>query len=59
MKITEIREIALRHNLKVGKANKSTLIRSIQEAEGHQQCFNSNFSAECGQLTCSWREDCD
>ena len=59
MKITEIKEIARQHNIKVGKANKSELVRSIQEAEGNQQCFGSNSSEECGQDSCAWREDCD
>ncbi len=59
MKITEIKEIAKQHNLKVGKGTKGELVRSIQEAEGNQQCFASSFSAECGQHSCAWREDCD
>ena len=59
MKITEIKEIARQYNLKVGKVTKSELVRSIQEAEGNQQCFASKSSEECGQDSCAWREDCD
>ncbi len=59
MKITEIKEIAKHLNLKIGKATKSELVRSIQEVEGNQQCFNSNLSEECGQHSCAWRDDCD
>lgn len=59
MKITEIKEIARQHDLKIGKATKSQLVRSIQQAEGNQQCFGSSFSDECGQHSCAWREDCD
>ena len=59
MKVNEIKEIAKLHNLKVGKATKSELVRSIQQAEGHQPCFANNVSAECGQHGCTWREDCD
>jgi len=59
MKITEIREIAKKHNVKAGKATKSELVRNIQEAEGNQQCFASNLSTECGQHSCAWREDCE
>lgn len=59
MKITEIKEIAKQHNLKPGKSTKKELVRSIQEAEGNQQCFNSNLSEQCGQHSCAWREDCD
>lgn len=59
MKITEIKEIAKQHNLKTGKATKSQLVRSIQEVEGNELCFDSNFSEQCGQHACAWREDCD
>lgn len=59
MTVTEIKEIAKQHNLKVGKGTKCSLIRSIQQAEGHEVCFNTKFSAECGQHSCAWREDCD
>ena len=59
MKITAIKEIAKQYNLKLGKATKGELVRSIQEVEGNQQCFASNLSEECGQHSCAWREDCD
>lgn len=59
MKVNEIKEIARQHNLKVGKATKSELVKAIQQAEGNQRCFDSNFSSECGQHSCAWREDCD
>ncbi len=59
MKVNEIKEIARRYNLRVGKSTKSDLVRSIQQAEGNQQCFDGNISAECGQDSCVWREDCD
>ena len=58
MKITEIKEIAKKHNVKIGKATKSELVRSIQQAEGNQQCFDNNISAQCGQHSCAWRDDC-
>ena len=59
MKITEIKEIARQRSVKIGKASKSELIRSIQLAEGNQHCFASGLSRECGQHSCAWREDCD
>ena len=59
MKFTEIKDIAKKHNLKIGRATKSELVRSIQQAEGNLQCFNSDSSAVCGQRSCAWREDCD
>lgn len=59
MKVSEIKEIVRQRNLKVGKSTKSELIRSIQFAEGNQECFATNTPAECGQQSCVWREDCD
>lgn len=59
MKVNEIKEIAKQFDLKVGKATKSELVRSIQQAEGNMQCFDNNLSADCGQHSCVWREDCD
>lgn len=58
MKLDEIKKIAKQHQLKSVKANKNDLVRSIQKAEGNQQCFNTNSSGECGQNDCLWREDC-
>ncbi|MBE0503807.1 MAG: SAP domain-containing protein [Desulfuromonadales bacterium] len=58
MKIDAIKEIAKRHQLKPGKANKGELIRAIQQAEGNSTCFGGNNANECGQFNCLWREDC-
>jgi len=58
MKIDEIREIAKRQGVKAGRLKKSELVRSIQQAEGSQQCFDTNNSKKCGQPGCLWREDC-
>ena len=58
MKNDEIKEIAKRHNIKVGKAKKSELVRTIQEAEGNLPCFETKMSAECAEHNCLWREDC-
>lgn len=58
MKIDEIKEIARNHNIKVGKAKKSDLVRAIQQAEGNQPCFDTLTSGECGQAACLWRGDC-
>ncbi len=59
MKIDEIKEIAKKHNIKVGKMKKADLIRAIQEAENNELCFGTGKSDNCGQDTCLWREDCD
>lgn len=58
MKLEEIKEIAKRYNIKTGKAKKSDLVRTIQLAEGNEQCFDSGRATLCGQDTCLWREDC-
>jgi len=58
MTVDEIREMARLLNVKTGKANKSELVRAIQQAEGNLPCFNSNSSATCGQYSCLWRADC-
>ena len=58
MKIDDVRKIATQHGIKAGKAKKSDLVRAIQQAEGHQPCFDSDSSAHCGQPACLWREDC-
>lgn len=59
MKMDEIKVIARQHQIKVGKATKSDLVRLIQLAEGNSPCFDSNSSKECGQNSCLWRKDCD
>lgn len=58
MKVDKIKEIAKSHSIKSGKAKKSELVRSIQQAEGNEPCFDSGKAAECGQEGCLWREDC-
>ena len=58
MKIDEIKGIAKQHNLKPDKANKSELVRAIQQAEGNLPCFGSNSANACGQFNCFWRADC-
>ncbi len=58
MNMTKIRSIAKEQGVKPGRLRKTELIHVIQDAEGNPQCFNTNFSAECGQERCLWREDC-
>jgi hypothetical protein len=59
MRIEEIKEIAKQHNIKTGKVKKSDLVKSIQQAEGNEQCFDSGKATLCGQPACAWREDCN
>jgi hypothetical protein len=58
MKLEVIKEIAKTHNIKAGKMKKSDLVKSIQQAEGYEQCFDSGKATQCGQDACAWREDC-
>jgi hypothetical protein len=58
MKLEEIKEIAKKHNIRTGKVKKSDLVRTIQQAEGNEPCFDSGKAAQCGQDSCAWREDC-
>lgn len=58
MKVVEIKAIAKKLGLKVGKLNKAELIRAIQQAEGNPTCFASGKLASCDQLDCLWRSDC-
>ncbi len=58
MKTEDIKEIAKRHDIKVGKLKKAELVRAIQQAEGNDVCFESNQASECGQENCLWRTDC-
>lgn len=39
-------------------ANKPTLVRLIQLAEGNFDCFGKAENGECDQTDCLWREDC-
>ncbi len=57
MLVKEIREIAKKHGVKVGKLNKTDLIRSIQLAEGNFDCFGKAANG-CDQTECVWIEDC-
>lgn len=58
MKLEIIKEIARQSGLALGKMNKSESIRAIQMAEGNSPCYNKGKAAECGQLSCLWRDDC-
>ena len=59
MKLDELKEIAKKHNIKIGKMKKSELVQAIQAAEGNDACFDSGQAAVCGQEECLWRSDCN
>ncbi len=58
MKMQQIREIAKEKSVKAGKMSKTELIRSIQRAEGNNDCFAGENVNGCDQVNCLWREDC-
>lgn len=58
MKLQEIREIAKESGIKAGKLSKAELIKTIQRAEGNNDCFAAGRVDECNQLNCLWRKDC-
>ena len=58
MKLEEIKELAKQHNIKAGKMKKVDLVRAIQLAEQNDSCFETGAVSECGQDSCTWREDC-
>ncbi len=58
MKLEDVKKIAKERGLKVGKGSKTDLIRNIQQGEGNNDCFNTNYSDACGQHQCLWRGDC-
>jgi hypothetical protein len=58
MKLQEIKEISKMNGIKAGKMNKAELIRTIQRAEGNNDCFATSYARDCNQSNCLWREDC-
>lgn len=57
MKEKDIKEIAKKMGIRIGKMKKPELIRSIQTAEGNVPCYAAR-GHECDQINCLWREDC-
>jgi hypothetical protein len=58
MKIQDIREIARKNGVKIGRMNKIDLIKAIQKTEGNNDCFATAYVNNCNQMNCLWREDC-
>ena len=58
MKLEDVKEVAKKYDIKVGKLKKADLVRAIQAAEQNDACFETGKAAECGQGECLWREDC-
>lgn len=58
MQMTEIREMAKSFGLKTARANKESLVKQIQLAEGNFSCFASAVDGICDQADCIWQKDC-
>jgi len=54
--MTEVRERAKSVGVKPGRMSKADLIRAIQHAEGHFDCFGTAVGF-CDQYDCAWRKD--
>lgn len=57
MRMTEVRKRAKDLGLEPGSLRKADLIRAIQRAEGHFDCFGT-ATGFCDQQDCAWRKDC-
>ena len=57
MKTNEIKSMAMKLNLDVRNMDKVQMVRSIQEAEGNDKCFNSGIK-DCPRKDCLWYNDC-
>ncbi len=57
MKMVEVKEKAKGMGLKVGKAKKDELIKTIQLNEGNIPCFGT-ADGSCDRTDCLWRTDC-
>ena len=60
MRLLEVERKARRLGTKdTWKYSKEQLIKSIQRAEGFNQCFATGRTKKtCDQLVCCWRSDC-
>ena len=58
MKQADIRSRAKRMGISPFGKSKEMLIREIQRAENNRDCYNRGESTTCGQVGCTWRDDC-
>ncbi|NVN90491.1 MAG: SAP domain-containing protein [Desulfuromonadales bacterium] len=58
MKLDEIKEIAKRHGITPGRMKKAELVRTIQQFEKNDPCFETGKASTCEQTDCLWKEDC-
>ena len=58
MNVKDIKSVAKKMGIQVGKMKKVDLVRSIQSAEGNTPCYQTGALSSCGQENCCWRSDC-
>lgn len=58
MTLVEVKAVAKKNKVKIGKLKKAELIKAIQIAEGNSPCFKAEFSSTCALQNCLWRSDC-
>ena len=58
MKLDQVKALAKKLDVAIGRQKKYDLVRSIQRAEGNDACFETGKSECCGQDGCLWRADC-
>jgi alkylated DNA repair dioxygenase AlkB len=57
MNTRQLREDARVIENKIGWKAKRELIRSVQEMQGEEPCFQSN-KVSCDRVDCGWRREC-
>ena len=57
MKLVDVKEIARQKGIRLGKMNKTEIIRAIQAREDNTPCFGTAVEY-CDQENCLWRADC-
>jgi hypothetical protein len=58
MDMLKIIDRARKKDIEPATMNKTELIRAIQIAEGHSECFATKHITGCEEIDCSWRGDC-
>jgi hypothetical protein len=58
IEMAKIIDIARKKHIDAATMNKTELIRAIQKAEGHAECFATKHITGCEQIDCLWRGNC-
>jgi len=57
VKLLEVKKFARGMKIRLGKMNKTELIRAIQVQENNTPCYGK-AGENCDQTNCLWRDDC-